>query len=101
MERGDHFTMTYEIDSATARFVGLGAALLDAEGDDHASGTGDRDSFAIRAGHTTVSRQVDVPPDLRHRRFEAVGQVWPANHVGDSTAQVIAQESCGSFDVTG
>ena len=80
--------------------MGLGAALLDPEGDDHSIGAGDRDSFAVPAGHTTVSRRVDVPSNLGHRTFEVVGQVWPENDVGDRSADVIAQGSCGSFDVT-
>ena len=101
MHHGDHFTVTYDIDSLTARKVALRAALLDPAGHDRSDGSGDRDSFAVAAGHTTVSRQVDVPSNLAlHTTFKVVGQVWPEHHAGDHTVAVIAQDSCGSFEVS-
>ena len=99
MHHGDHFTVTYDIDSATARKVGLRAALIDSAGHDRSDGSGDRDSFAVAAGHTTVSRQVDVPSNLPRQTFKVVGQAWPENHVGDHAVAVIAQDSCGAFEV--
>ncbi|HEY8201175.1 MAG TPA: hypothetical protein VII47_07460 [Actinomycetota bacterium] len=90
--------MTFDIDSTTARNVGLGVALIDRAGHNLADGSGNRDSFAVAAGHTTVSRRVDVPSHIPLQSFKVVGQVWPEHHVGDSTVAVIAQDSCGSFE---
>jgi hypothetical protein len=99
MTRGDTFTMTYRIESPQAQRVGLGAALLDAEGDDHADGSGDRSSFELPAGTTTFSRPVAVHPDLERRRYEVVGGLWPEGEVGRSGAQPLREASCGSFEV--
>jgi hypothetical protein len=101
MHGGDHFTMTYDIDSTTARKVGLGAAIVDPARHDRSDGSGDLDSAPVAAGHTTVSRRVDVPSHLQKQKFEVVGQVWPEHHVGDRMVAVIAQDSCGSFELTG
>jgi hypothetical protein len=99
MGRGDTFTMTYRIESPEPRRVGLGAALLDAEGDDHADGSGDRASFELPAGTTMFSRPVAVHDDLSRRRYEVVGGLWPENEVASRDAQPLREASCGSFEV--
>jgi hypothetical protein len=101
MQRGETFTMTYRIYAPKAQVVGLGAALLDPEGDDHSDGSGDDESFALPAGWTTISRPVAVPSSLKMRKFEVVGGLWPENKVGRRSAEVLDEASCGSFEVVG
>jgi hypothetical protein len=99
MHHGDHFTVTYDIDSTTARKVGLRAALIDPARHDRSDTSGDRDSLAVAPGHTRVSSRVDVPSNLPHQAFEVVGQVWPEHHIAERAVAVIAQDGCGSFEV--
>ena len=100
MHRGDHFTMTYDFDSTSARMVGLGTALVDSSGHNRSDGSGTKDSVAVAAGHTKVDRRIDLPSHFPRRAYEAIGQVWPEHHIGDRNAKMIAHDSCGKFEVT-
>lgn len=100
MQRGDHFTMTYDFDSTSARTVGVATALVDSDDHNRSDGSGTKDSVAVGVGHTKVSRRVDLASNLSRRTFEAIGQVWPEHHIGDRNAKMIAHDSCGKFEVT-
>jgi hypothetical protein len=101
MNRGDHFTMTFDFDSTQARKVGVATVLVDSDGHDRSDGSANRDSVSVGAGHTKVSRQVELGSNLPRRPLEAIGQVWPEHHIGDRNAKVIAHDSCGRFEITG
>jgi hypothetical protein len=99
LKPGDAIDVVYEITASADIKVGIGGGLYDEATDDHASGTGDLDSYAIKSGRSNVVRRFVIPDDLPTGVYEMVAEVWPANRIGHEDEDVLAEGTCGFVNV--
>jgi hypothetical protein len=96
---GSIIWITYHINASESLQAGLGAGVYDNNGNDHSTGYGDIDDFALPKGLTSVSRPVLLPQDLPASYYEVTGEIWPANEIGQNGFNTYADPTCGYFTV--
>ncbi len=96
---GQTIMLAYSIEATRPVKVGLGAGLYDSGGDDHSTGDGDVDEYALAVGHQTPSRPFIVPSNLPRGRYELVAEIWPANKIGAEGANTIAEHTCAYVSI--
>jgi hypothetical protein len=99
VREGDQIKATYDITSNLTTKVGLGAGIYDDGASDYANGYGDMDGYLLESGTTSVTRDIRVPADLPVGRYEIVAEIWPAGEIGADNTEVLAEATCGYFDV--
>jgi hypothetical protein len=90
-------TVTYTITSKAEGRADLGAEVYDGNGDSHADGFGDLDSYLIKADTQVVPRPMHIPAKLASGDYEVSGEIWLEGKKG--TGDTITDATCATFSV--
>jgi hypothetical protein len=100
VHEGERITAIYSITSNRSVKVGLGAGVYDSGGNDHSTGTGDEDGYQLTVGSQAVTRIIVLPTGLSADQYEIDAEIWPNGDIGATRANVLAEATCGFFNVS-